>query len=102
LEKMCLYLKEKKAIKKIPGIERFALRLKLSELLDRPMDKTMAEKERNEKVYTSHVYHGYTMKEIAQKLHIHYLTVSKIIKNVKSRRTRPLEVPLLKRGLFGF
>ena len=53
MEKVCLYLKREKAIKKIQGIERFALRLKLSELLDRPMDKTMAKKERNEKYILS-------------------------------------------------
>ena len=81
VQEMHLYLKQKKAIKEIPRIERFASRPRLDKLFGRPMDK----KERREKIYTAHVKYGYTMKAIAQELDIHYSTVSKIIKNVEAK-----------------
>jgi REP element-mobilizing transposase RayT len=75
------YLEDKRPIKEIPSVERFASRPDLSDLFDHKVFKT--KKERNNKIYDAHIKYGYTMKEIAQKLTIHYSTVSKIIKNME-------------------
>ncbi len=39
-----------------------------------------------EAVYQAHVKFGYTLKEIADYLAIHYTTVSKIVKEVEGRK----------------
>ena len=58
-------------------IERFAIRPRLSEIFSQIKNK----KERNEKIYAACIEYGYTLKEIADYLGIHYSTVSKAIKN---------------------
>ncbi len=82
IQKIEIYLKKKKKIKEIPRIERFATRPNLSEILSKTKDR----KQRNEKIYTAHIKYGYTLKEIADYLDIHYSTVSKIIKNEVKKR----------------
>lgn len=77
VQKIKVYLKERKKIKEIPRVERFAIRPRLSEMFSQIKNK----KERNEKIYAAHIEYGYTLKQIADYLGIHYSTVSKAIKN---------------------
>jgi len=48
--------------------------------------------ERNAKVYDTHLNHGYTWKEIADSLGLHYSTIRKTVQRVveKSDFSRPL------------
>jgi putative transposase len=67
-------------LKEIPRSQRYADRPALAELFhDRvKQDKVL----RNKAIYDAHVTYGYTLKEIADHLGIHYTTVSKAVKGV--------------------
>ena len=82
VQKIKVYLQERKEMREIPRIERFAIRPKLSEMFSQIKNK----KERNEKIYAAHIEYGYTLKQIADCLGIHYSTVSKAIKNEAKRQ----------------
>ena len=61
------------AIKEVPRTQRHALRPDLHSLFGRSVGK----KEKSVLIYVAHVRYGYTLKEIAEYLKIHYTTVSK-------------------------
>ena len=65
--------------KEVPKVQRYATRVRLENLLQDIKNK----QHRNEKVWMAYAQHGYTMKEIADYLSIHYTTVSKIINQRK-------------------
>jgi REP element-mobilizing transposase RayT len=65
----------------IPRLQRYAERPALAELL--PEEKQQDKAERNRAVYLAHVTYGYTLKEIADHLRVHYTTVSKVINKDK-------------------
>ena len=77
-------LGKKQEAKEIPRVERFAGRPPLSQIFTDTQDK----RERDKRSYTAHVNHGYTLKELADYLGIHYSTVSKALKNVGKERKR--------------
>jgi len=72
------FLKGKEEIKEIPRIERFVIRPKLTQMFSEIKDK----KERDRNIYIAHIKYGYTLKEIADYLGIHYSTVSKALKKI--------------------
>ncbi len=73
-------LKNKEEIKEIPRQQRYAGRPKLKEIFKK---KSLGGKEgRNQGIYDAHINYGYTLKEIADYLRIHYTTVSKVIKEL--------------------
>jgi REP element-mobilizing transposase RayT len=68
-------------IGEIPRAQRFPGRPTLGELFPKQekQDKTV----RNKQIEMTHMQYGYTLKEIADQLHIHYTTVSKVLKGCK-------------------
>ena len=78
-KKIKVYLEERKEVKEIPRIERFAIRKGLNEIFRGIREK----KERNTRIYTAHIEYGYSLKEIADWLGVHYSTISKAIKNME-------------------
>jgi REP element-mobilizing transposase RayT len=68
-------------IGEIPRAQRFPGRPTLGELFlkQEKHDKTV----RNKQIEMAHMQYGYTLKEIADQLHIHYTTVSKVLKGCK-------------------
>lgn len=76
IDKFKEHLTDKEKIKEIPRAQRHVNRPNLSKLFSGGV-KTV---KRNKRIYTAHISHGYTLKEIADHLDIHYTTVSKIIK----------------------
>jgi putative transposase len=70
-------LSDKEKVKEIPRAQRYISRPRLSKLFS-PGEKSTR---RNKLMHAAHVKHGYTLKEIADHLQIHYTTVSKVIKN---------------------
>jgi len=77
VQKIKVYLQKRKKVEEIPRIERFAIRPRLSEIFSQIKNR----KERNKKIYVAHIEYGYTLKEIADYLGIHYSTVSKAVKD---------------------
>ncbi|HSV30872.1 MAG TPA: hypothetical protein VLH40_02465, partial [Atribacteraceae bacterium] len=76
-------LQEKAAIKEIPRQQRFAGRPSLREIFP---DTHFAEKQkRNDSILFAHLKYGYTLKEIADSLGIHYATVSKIVQKMEKK-----------------
>ena len=63
-------------MKEIPRSQRYAGRPALRTLLNPGDNKPL----RNKSIYRAHVEYGYTMKEIADNLKMHYATISRIIK----------------------
>jgi REP element-mobilizing transposase RayT len=74
-------LSDAREIGEIPRAQRFPGRPTLGELFlkQEKLDKTV----RNKQIETAHMQYGYTLKEIADQLHIHYTTVSKVLKKCK-------------------
>lgn len=71
-------LYDKQPVKEIPRTQRYLNRPKLSIFFSKEHEKA----ERNKQIRQAHIQHGYTLKEIADHLGIHYTTVSKVIKNM--------------------
>ncbi|MCL4491506.1 MAG: transposase [Nitrospirae bacterium] len=81
IEKYKDLLSDKEQIKEIPRPQRYVSRPRLSKLLSKE-DKTAR---RNRGIHSAHVKYGYTLKEIADHLKIHYTTVSKVIKGLEEK-----------------
>lgn len=64
-------------ITEIPRLQRTAGRPRLEELF--PTKERITKNERNPCIIDAHVKYGYTLKEIAEHLAIHYTTVSKVV-----------------------
>ena len=75
VEKFKELLEDKKQIKEIPRRQRYVSRPSLDKLFSRQGGKV----QRDERIVTAHVSYGYTLKEIADYLGIHYTTVSKVM-----------------------
>ncbi|MEN8199120.1 MAG: transposase [Thermodesulfobacteriota bacterium] len=76
-------LAEKKEIKEIPRIQRHLGRPSLARLF--PSPASMDKKRRNKAIVTAHLSHGYTLKEIADCIGIHYTTVSRVISSAQHK-----------------
>ena len=74
-------LSDAREIGEIPRAQRFPGRSPLGELFQKQekQDKTI----RNQQIEMAHMQYGYTLKEIADQLHIHYTTVSKVLKDYR-------------------
>jgi REP element-mobilizing transposase RayT len=68
-------LEDKKEAKEIPRGQRYVGRPSLDKIFSG--QKTKAQ--RDKRIHAAHMSHGYTLKEIADYLRIHYTTVSKVI-----------------------
>jgi len=76
IDKFKEHLADKEKIKEIPKAQRYVSRPGLSKLFSKGEKTTR----RNRYIYTAHVKYGYTLKEIADHVGIHYTTVSKAVK----------------------
>jgi REP element-mobilizing transposase RayT len=70
-----LFLIDKEQIKEIPRRRRYAGRPALGKLFK----QTETKAQRNKNICDVHMSYGYTLKEIADHLQIHYTTVSKVL-----------------------
>ncbi len=71
------WLEGKEVISEIPRKQRYVGRPSLDELF--PADRAMEKEERNRMICLAHHEHGYTLKEMALVLGLHYTTLSKVI-----------------------
>lgn len=82
VERCTMLLRDREAIKEIPRLQRYAGRPTLREIFKK---SSGGRERRNQKIYDAHINHGYTLKEIADHVGVHYTTVSKIIKEMTYR-----------------
>jgi putative transposase len=78
VEKIQEMIKGKEAIAEIPRNQRFVGRQSLEDLFYKSTEFT--KEIRNQKISKAHLEYGYTLKEIADSIGVHYTTVSKIIR----------------------
>ena len=74
-------LDEKGNIEEVPRLQRYVARPLLSELFKGK--KVKGRKAEDKAIYDAYVRYGYTMKEIAEHLGVHYATVSRAIKRLE-------------------
>ena len=65
----------------VPRAQRYVARLPLRELFKGKKGKERAADDRT--IYDAYVRYGYTMKEIAEHLGLHYATIGRAIKRVE-------------------
>lgn len=71
-------LSEKKEIKEIPKIQRYLSRPRIEEILKK--ERIKDKRARNRQIHKAIMQYGYSIKEIADYLTVHYTTVSKALK----------------------
>jgi len=76
-------LGEKNDLDEIPRIQRYANRPQLSELLG--VGVISSKRQRDEAIHEAHVRYGYTLKQIADTLGLHYTTVSKVVREIEKQ-----------------
>jgi hypothetical protein len=69
------FIKYKEQVKEIPRLQRYITRPSLEKILD-PGDKHGEDRA----VYEAHVVYGYTLKDIAEHIGVHYTTISRSVK----------------------
>jgi REP element-mobilizing transposase RayT len=81
IDKFKDHLTDKEKIKEIPRAQRYVNRPALPKLF------SLGEKtaQRNKHIYMAHIKYGYSLKQIADHLDIHYTTVSKIISGIDEK-----------------
>ncbi|HUL22289.1 MAG TPA: transposase [Thermodesulfobacteriota bacterium] len=76
-------LEKKVEIKEVPRVQRYVARPPLRGLLRGKREREKAVEDRA--IYDAYVRYGYTMKEIANHLGLHYATIGRAIKRVEGR-----------------
>jgi len=71
-------IRGKEKLKEIPRKQRYVTRPALNEIFKRK-DK----KSKDQAMYEAHLQYGYTLKDIAEYIGVHYSTVSRVIKRVE-------------------
>ena len=74
-------LSDKERIKEIPKSQRYVSRPRLSKIF--PEGEAKSRRDRH--IHTAHVKYGYTLKEIADHLRIHYTTMSKAMSGFEKK-----------------
>ncbi len=77
-------LGEKEQSPEIPRQQRYAGRPSLAEIF--APRRRVSRADRNRGMHHAHMHHGYTLKQIAEHLGLHYTTVSKAVQVVEVRR----------------
>jgi len=80
ISKIKKFISGKKTIKEIPKAQRYITRPSLEDIF-----KQKGKREKEKAVYEAHVQYGYTLKDIAAFLGVHYATVSRIVKRVEEK-----------------
>lgn len=71
-------IKGKETLKEIPRIQRYITKPSLEDIFGHKEKKLI-----DKSVYKAHVQYGYTLKEIAEYLGVHYTTISRAIKRIE-------------------
>jgi hypothetical protein len=78
IDKIKHLIRDKENLKEITRKQRYVTRPLLNEIL-----KYKDKKSKDQAMYEAHQQYGYTLKEIAEYIGVHYTTVSKVIKRIE-------------------
>jgi len=78
IDKIKYLIRGKEKLKEISKKQRYVTRLSLNEIL-----KYKDKKSKDQAMYEAHQQYGYTLKDIAEYLGVHYTTVSRAIKKIE-------------------
>ena len=78
IDKIKDLMREKEKLKEITREKRYVTRPPLNEILPQE-DKKL----KNQAIYKAYLKYGYTLKEIAEYIDVHYSTVSRVIKRIE-------------------
>jgi len=78
IDKIKHLMRGKEKLKEIPREQRYVTRPSLNEIL-KPKDK----KSKDQAMYKAHLQYGYTLKDIAEYIGLHYTTVSRAINKIE-------------------
>ncbi|TFH46198.1 MAG: helix-turn-helix domain-containing protein [ANME-2 cluster archaeon] len=78
IDKIKHLMSGKENLKEITKKQRYVARPPLNEIFE-PKDK----KSKGQAMYEAHLQYGYTLKDIAEYIGVHYTTVSKVIKRIE-------------------
>lgn len=81
IDKIKKLIRSKETLKEIPRTQRYITKPSLEEIF-----KYKDKKLRDNAVHEAHVRYGYTLKDIAEHLDVHYATISRAVKRVEERR----------------
>ncbi|MGB6606401.1 MAG: helix-turn-helix domain-containing protein, partial [Atribacterota bacterium] len=70
-------------LREITKKQRYVTRLSLNEIL-----KYQDKKSRDQAMYEAHQQYGYTLKDIAEYIGVHYTTVSRVIKRIEGEEEK--------------
>jgi len=83
VEKFKAHISDQKKIKEISKKQRFAGRPGLAAIFEEATGHK--NHTRNRAIYDAHMKHGYTLKDVADYLGIHYTTVSKVVRQIEEK-----------------
>ena len=78
IDKIKDLIRGKEKLKEITREKRYVVRPSLNEILPQE-DKKL----KNQAIYKAYLKYGYTLKEIAEYIDVHYSTVSRVIKRIE-------------------
>ena len=81
LDKIKKLIRGKETLKEIPRMQRYITKPLLEYIL-----KYKDKKPRDNAVFEAHIRYGYTLKDVAEHLGVHYATISRAVKRVEKRR----------------
>ncbi|MEK6582627.1 MAG: transposase [Nitrospirota bacterium] len=81
LDKIKKLIRGQETLKEIPRMQRYITKPLLEDIL-----KYKDKKPRDNAVFEAHIRYGYTLKDVAEHLGVHYATISRAVKRVEKRR----------------
>lgn len=83
IDKIKKLIRGKEALKEIPRMQRYITKPSLEDIF-----KHGDKKLKDRAVYEAHVRYGYTLKDIAEHLGVHYTTVSRTVKKIEGKHEK--------------
>lgn len=81
IDKIKKLIKNKETLKEIPKTQWYIAKPSLEDIFKHKNKKLI-----DKAAYEAHVRYGYTLKDIAEHLDVHYATISRAVKRIEERR----------------
>jgi len=82
------FIRGKEALKEIPRMQRYITKPSPDEIFKHGVKKL-----KDKAVHEAHIRYGYTLKEIAEHIGVHYTTVSRAVKRIEGKQKSDIARP---------